>query len=98
MSRSSAPIPSAELTSCRQQSTHPDQVVGCCREGMQPVDPHQTSDGQLPQPRHGLHPPVDLFDELTLSLAHVVARVTGGAPVHRAAAVRVVLRDMGRDR
>src|ERR1700704_4756020 len=78
----------------RQRCAQADQVIGCRREGHDPIDELTATMPQLAQPADGLHPPEDLLDQLPLLLADRVAGMTQGPIIE--GAPRYFLRDVRR--
>src|SRR5437016_3449028 len=75
-----------------REVSDPHPVVRGEGEGEHPVHPAGAPVPCLAHQSDGLEPAEDLFDALPPTLAHRIARVTGGAAVDRAGAVRGVLR------
>src|SRR5438552_6610251 len=74
-----------------------DQVVRREPEEKHPADPRAPAMTRLTQQRDGLEPAEDLLDPFARTLAQRVAGMACRPRVDRAAAVRGVLRDVGRD-
>ena len=79
----------------RLQIPQPDHVIRRRGEGQLPIDELDTAMPQLPQATDGLHPPKDLFHELSFPLTDVIARMPRGPAVDRTPAS--LLRHVGRD-
>jgi hypothetical protein len=68
-----------------QQSRHPDQIVGCHREGELEAHVRQPSHFHLGEAGDRLAPAERLLDELAFALAHLVALVACRPAVDRGA-------------
>src|SRR5512147_2500540 len=84
--RASSPRAAAwSLRSCGfcDELRQADEVVGGKGEGEGHARPIEPAEPGLAQAADGLQPAEDLLDPFTLSLAHRVARMAGGAAVDR---------------
>src|SRR5437016_6918340 len=72
---------------CRShQVSHAHQVVGCAREGKDPIYLQGSAMTHFTQQRDGLQPAKTFFDALPFLLADGVARVSRGSTINGAAA------------
>src|SRR5262249_38595569 len=77
-----------------REIAHPDQVVHGQPKGKHPAHPRHPAMAGLPQQANLFEPAEDLFDPLTLPLAHQVAAVPRGAAIDRTRTLRGVLGHM----
>ena len=79
----------------RLQIPQADQVIGRGGESELPIDEWDAAMPELARTTDGLHPPKDLFHELSFPLTHVITRMPGGPTINRTPAD--LLRHVGRD-
>src|SRR5262245_24427829 len=77
-----------------REIAHPDQVVHGQPKGKHPAHPRHPAMAGLAQQANLFEPAEDLFDALTLPLAHQVAAVPRGAAIDRTRTLRGVLGHM----
>src|SRR5262249_26260692 len=77
-----------------REIAHPDQVVHGQPKGNHPAPPPHPAMAGLAQQANLFEPAEDLFDPLTLPLAHQVAAVPRGAAIDRTRTLRGVLGHM----
>lgn len=75
---------------------HPDQVVSGRRKGEHPTHSVCAPKSSLVVKGHGLHPSEDFLNAFAFPLTDKIAVVTRRSSIHRARAVAIVLRHVGR--